>query len=162
MTNLANAFGSKFMEQKDSLRIRSFKFGGHTFKVKVPLTVETEAMFERAKVVDEDKAEKYYQDMAKEFLDNRAKYENDPEVKYLENDVLIKDRSIRETTRNKVLTENRLVEAFKMLVPENKDFDMNTITYADIEELFPFSVQLELLDYINSTISPNYTATKGK
>jgi len=49
-----------------------------------------------------------------------------------------------------------------MLVPENKDFDMNTITYADIEELFPFSVQLELLDYINSTISPNYTATKGK
>jgi len=150
------------MEQKDALRIRSFKFGGHTFKVKVPLTIETEAMFERAKVVDEDKAEKYYQDMAKEFLDNRAKYENDPEVKYLENDVLIKDRSIRETTRNKVLTENRLVEAFKMLVPENKDFDMNTITYADIEELFPFSVQLELLDYINSTISPNYTATKGK
>jgi len=113
-------------------------------------------------VVNEEKAEKYYQDMAKEFLDNRAKYENDPEVKYLENDVLIKDRSIRETTRNKVLTENRLVEAFKMLVPENKDFDMNTITYADIEELFPFSVQLELLDYINSTISPNYTATKGK
>jgi len=162
MTNLANAFGSKFMEQKDALRIRSFKFGGHTFKVKVPLTIETEAMFERAKVVDEDKAEKYYQDMAKEFLDNRAKYENDPEVKYLENDVLIKDRSIRETTRNKVLTENRLVEAFKMLVPENKDFDMNTITYADIEELFPFSVQLELLDYINATISPNYTATKGK
>ena len=100
--------------------------------------------------------------MAKEFLDNRAKYENDPEVKYLENDVLIKDRSIRETTRNKVLTENRLVEAFKMLVPENKDFDMNTITYADIEEFFPFSVQLELLDYINATISPNYTATKGK
>ena len=162
MTNLANAFGAQFMEQKESMRIRSFTLGNHTFKVKVPLTIETEAMFERAKVVDEEKAEKYYQDMAKEFLDNRSRYESDPDVKYVENDVLIKDRSIRETTKNKVLTENRMVEAFKLLVPENKDFDMNTITYADIDELFPFSVQLELLDKINAAISPNYTATKGK
>jgi len=47
-------------------------------------------------------------------------------------------------------------------VPENKDFDMASITYADIEELFPFSIQMELIDQINNVISPNYSATKGK
>jgi len=128
----------------------------------VPLTSETDAMFERVKIIDEDKAQKYYEDMSKEFLDNRAKYETDPDIKYLDNDIEVKGTSIKETSRNKVLTENRITELVRLLVPENKDFDMASITYADIEELFPFSIQMELIEQINSVISPNYTATKGK
>ena len=37
MTQFAQAFGSKF--NKDDLRVRSFEMNGHTFKVKVPLTM---------------------------------------------------------------------------------------------------------------------------
>ena len=119
-------------------------------------------MFERVKIIDEAKAQKYYEDMSKEFLDNRAKYENDPDIKYLDDDIEVKGTSIKETSRNKVLTENRITELVRLLVPENKDFDMASISYADIEELFPFSIQMELIEQINSVISPNYTATKGK
>lgn len=162
MNQLANAFGQKFTENKDSLRIKSFELNGHTFKVKVPLTSETDAMFERVKIIDEAKAQKYYEDMSKEFLDNRAKYENDPDIKYLDDDIEVKGTSIKETSRNKVLTENRITELVRLLVPENKYFDMASISYADIEELFPFSIQMELIEQINSVISPNYTATKGK
>jgi len=161
MNQLANAFGSKFAENKDSLRIKSFELNGHTFKVKVPLTAETDAMFERVKIIDEAKADQFYQEMSKEFIDNRVKYENDPDIKYLENDIEVKETSIKETSRNKVLTQNRITELVRLLVPENKDFDMASITYADIEELFPFSIQMELIDQINNVISPNYSAPKG-
>jgi len=50
----------------------------------------------------------------------------------------------------------------KLLVPEEKDFDMTTITYEMVDELFPFSVQLELLERIGDVISPSYSTTKGK
>ena len=162
MNQLANAFGSKFAENKDSLRIKSFELNGHTFRVKVPLTAETDAMFERVKSIDEAKANQFYQEMSKEFIENRVKYENDPDIKYLEDDIEVKETSIKETSRNKVLTQNRITELVRLLVPENKDFDMASITYADIEELFPFSIQMELIDQINNVISPNYSATKGK
>ncbi|CAB4126856.1 hypothetical protein UFOVP262_2 [uncultured Caudovirales phage] len=162
MNQLANAFGSKFTENKDSLRIKSFELNGHTFRVKVPLTAETDAMFERVKSIDEAKANQFYQEMSKEFIENRVKYENDPDIKYLEDDIEVKETSIKETSRNKVLTQNRITELVRLLVPENKDFDMASITYADIEELFPFSIQMELIDQINNVISPNYSATKGK
>ena len=39
MSNLSSAFGTK-----DQLRIRTFELNGTTFKVKVPLTSENEAM----------------------------------------------------------------------------------------------------------------------
>ena len=161
MNQLANAFGSKFMEHKDTLRIRTFQLGKHTFKVKVPLTVEIEAMYERLKEVDDYIVQKYYEDLTKDFQ-NKEKYKDDPEVKYVENDILIKDKSLRETAKNKVITENRITEFVRLLVPENKDFDMSKVTYTDIEELFPFAIQLELIEQISNCISPNYTANKGK
>jgi hypothetical protein len=157
---LQNAFGASF--SKDAVRTRSFDFGGHTFKVKVPLTAETESMFERIKNIDEDLAYKFYSDMAKEFLSNKDKYAADPDIEFKDNDIMVKGYSLRETARNKVLTQNRVIEMFKLLVPENKDFDMATISYADIEELFPFSVQLEIVEEISKVISPNYTTTRGK
>ena len=162
MTNFAEAFGTKFAENKDSLRTRTFTLGGHSFKVKVPLTSETDAIYERVKVLDEDKAKSYYETLSKEFLDNQDKYKDDQDIEFKDGDILIKGRSLMETARNKVLTENRIVEMVRLLVPENKDFDMSTVTYSQIDELFPFSIQLELLEEINLAISPSYTANRGK
>ena len=81
---------------------------------------------------------------------------------WLENDLLIDGRSMRETARNKVLMQNRITEMFKLLVPEEKGFDMGTITYDMIEELFPFPIQMQLLDELSNTISPAYEAQRGK
>ena len=160
MTKLSAAFGSAF--DKDTLRIRSFVLNGHTFKVKVPLTAETDAMFERVKIIDEEKVEKYYVDLSKDFMDNKERYADDADVVYQDDDILVKGTSLKVTARNKAQTENRITEMVRLLVPENKDFDMSTVTYEEIDELFPFSVQLELLEEINKTIAPGYASTRGK
>lgn len=162
MNQFANALGKKFLENQEMLRVRSFEMNGHTFKVKVPTTLEYESINESIKAVDDELVEKYYQELSKPFIDKKEEFEKESDIQYKDNDVIIKDRSMRETAINKVITEKRITEMFKLIVPEQADFDMNTITYSMIEELFPFSIQLEIIEGITNTISPNYKATKGK
>jgi hypothetical protein len=83
-------------------------------------------------------------------------------VQITENDVIIEGRSIREAAANKALIQSRVTEMMRMLVPEEQGFDMSTVTYEMIDELFPFAVQLQLLELIGETVSPNYNNTKGK
>jgi len=159
MSNFATALGKSF--NKDTIRIRSFELGGHTFKVKIPLTSDFDAMQERVKVLDEAKQEKYYLELSKPFLDNKEEFLKEGDVEFTDIDVIIKGTSLKETAKNKIITENRIVELFKFIVPE-EEFDMNSITYDMIEELFPFSIQLQVIECINEVISPAYKATKGK
>jgi ribosomal protein S17E len=162
MNQLSTAFGNKFQENKDLVRTRSFELGGHTFKVKIPLTSEYEAMMERMKVENPEKTKKYYDDIAGEFLKNKAELSEDLGVVITKDDVVIQGRSLKETAKNKYLTELRITEMVRLLVPEEKDFDMSTITYEMVDELFPFSIQLELIEKISETISPSYKETRGK
>jgi hypothetical protein len=158
MNSLANALGKDFVKKKEAVRIRTFELGGHTFKVKVPLTVEFEIMQESMKKVDEEKIEKYYQEITKE-LQKDNKIEG---VVYKDNDILIDKRSMRETAKNKAIAEQRITEFFKLLVPEENGFDMNTITYAMIEELFPFPIQMQIMEEISRVVSIQYEVQKGK
>ena len=160
MNNFATALGKSF--NKDAIRIRSFELGGHTFKVKIPLTSDFDAIQERMKVVDLTRTEQYYQEIAKPFLDSKEEFLKQGDVEFLENDIVLKGTSLQETAKNKIITENRILELFKFIVPEEEGFDMTTITYDMIEELFPFSVQLQILESINEVISPSYKVTKGK
>lgn len=162
MTSLAHAFGKKFEENKDLVRIRSFEMNGHTFKVKVPLTAEYEAMLIQTAEVNEESVNEYYKKLTEEFINQKETIDPKLGIVFKDGDVEIQGRSMRETARNKVVTENRILAMVKMLVPETKDFDMTTITYEMVEELFPFSLQLELIERIGEVISPNYSSAKGK
>lgn len=158
MNNLANALGKDFVKKKESVRIRTFELGNHTFKVKVPLTVEFELMQERMKALDEEKIEKYYQDITKDI-------QKDTEVDgivFTDNDILVDNRSMREAAKNKFIAEQRITEFFKLLVPEEEGFDMNTITYSMIEELFPFPIQMQIMEEISRVVSIQYETQKGK
>jgi len=157
MNNLENAFGAKFTDKKDNLRTRTFEMGGHTFRVKVPLTSETEAMFDRVKNVDEAKVKEIYDKLAVEA----EQHKGDDGYEFKDDDIIVNGRSLKKVANGKVLTENRITELVRLLVPENKDFDMASITYADIEELFPFSIQMDLVNEINNVISPGYSS-RGK
>jgi len=161
MNQFANALGKKFLENQELVRTRSFEFGGHIFQIKVPTTLEFEAITERVKLIDNDLVNKYYQELSTPFIQNKDKFVEEG-VEFKEDDVLIKNRSLKETAKNKAITENRITEMFKLIVPEDKTFDMNTITYEMVEELFPFSIQLEVVDHITKTISPSYESAKGK
>lgn len=160
MNQLAQAFGKKF--DKDTLRIKTFEYNGHIFKVKIPLTSEYESILANANIADESLIDKYYKEISKEFLDNKEKMSEEMGVIFTDNDVIVEDKSMREAAKNKVLTQNRILALVKLLVPEEKDFDMSTITYDMVEELFPFTVQLELIDLIANTITPTYKEQKGK
>ena len=162
MNQFANALGKKFLENKDAIRIRSFELGGHTFRVKVPLTVDFEKIQETIKVIDDSKVNKYYEELSKPFLDNKEAFLKEGDVDFQENDILLKNTSLRETAKSKVITENRILELFKLIVPEEKGFDMSTITYEMIEELFPFPVQIQVIEAINEVIAPTYKNAKGK
>lgn len=162
MNQFAQALGSKFVEHKEEIRIRSFEFAGHTFKVKVPLTSEFELIQKNMDFLDENIVNKYYQELSKELIENKDKTQEDNEIEYTDNDIIIKGKSLRDAAKNKALTEKRITTLFKFLVPEEKGFDMNTITYEMIEELFPFSIQMELIGLIGDTISPNHKETRGK
>jgi hypothetical protein len=158
--SLEKAFGKKF--DKDAVRVKTFEYNGHTFKVKIPLTKEYETILETANNVDEEKLEKYYKDLVKDFEKNKDSITPEMGVVFTEDDVLLKDKSMREAAKNKLLTENRILALVRLLVPEEQGFDMETVTYEMVEELFPFSVQLELIDLISNTITPTYKEQKGK
>ena len=154
MNSFSQALGSKF--NKDTLRIRSFEFAGHTFKVRVPLTAESDAMFERLKEPNEAMVDKFFSELSKEFTESSDK------VQITDDDVIVEGRSLRETAKNKVLIQARITEMMRLLVPEEEGFDMSTVTYEMIDELFPFAVQMQMMELIGETVSPSYTATKGK
>lgn len=162
MNSFANALGKEFVKNKDLVRVRQFVLGGHTFKVRVPLTVEFEAMQVRMKAVDEEKVEKYYAELTAEMPRMQAEMPADTKVEITDNDVVIDGRSMREAARNKLIVENRITEMFKLLVPEEQGFDMQTITYSMIEELFPFPIQMQVMEEIAKVVSPNYQESRGK
>jgi len=158
--SLEQAFGKKF--DKDAVRVKTFEYNGHTFKVKIPLTKEYETILDTANNLDEEKVEKYYQDLINDFDKNKKDIPEELGIVFTDDDVILKDKSMKEAAKNKLLTENRILALIRLLVPEEQGFDMQTVTYEMVEELFPFSVQLELIDLISNTITPSYKEQKGK
>jgi hypothetical protein len=152
---LSSAFGQSFDVNK--LRTRSFVLNGHTFKVRVPLAVELEQMFERINEPDAAKVEEVYKDLSKPFADADSAI-----VERTDNDIVVSGRSLREAARAKAVTEARILEMFKLLVPEEEGFDMSSISYDMVQEAFPFAIQLEMMEVITKTISPDYKEQRGK
>jgi hypothetical protein len=114
------------------------------------------------KIVNQETIKKYYDELTAEIIANKDKNTSEIKIIFEDNDVIIENRSMREAATNKALTELRITEMFKMLVPEEKGFSMENITYEMIDELFPFAVQMQIIDKISQTISPSYTDSKGK
>jgi hypothetical protein len=162
MSKFANALGKNFSDKKNELRIRTFDIGSHTFKVKVPLTVEYDTMQKRMNDIDKDLVHKYYDEMAKSYLEKKEENKDNADIVYKEDDIEIEGRSLKESANNKVILEKRITEMFKLIVPEDGEFDMDTITYADIDEFMPFPVQMEMIEAISNAVSPSYKGNRGK
>jgi hypothetical protein len=137
---------------QDTLRTRAFTLGGQKFKVRVPLAVELEAINKRVADVD---VEKKTEELMKPLLEKRDQLESDAVV-YLEDDVIVDGRSTKELAKMTAQTEQRILEMVKLLVPEKANTTMDGLTYAEIDDEFPFAVQLELMKKIAEVISPGY------
>lgn len=147
MTRLSSAFGDKYQSQ--ALRTKSFVLGGHTFKVRVPLSKEMEELQERINKVDEAEAKLRFDKMTASFRGELIEG-----VVISEDDVIVDGRSTKELVNTVLTVEARIVEYIKLLVPEVGDF--NDLTYEEVEAEWPMSVQLELLSCISEAIQPGY------
>ena len=159
MTKFSSAFGDKYQSNKKNLLTRSFELSGHTFKVRIPLVAESDAIYKKVSEPNEETVEKTFQQITaplRQFENNQTE-----EFQFTENDILVGGRSMREAARNKTITEARITEFFKLLVPELDGASLEDLTYADIEEEFPISVQMQIVEKIGEAISPTYKEARG-
>lgn len=159
MTRLSTAFGEKYQANKKNLLIRSFELGGHTFKVRIPLVAESDEIYKKVSEPDADTVEKIYLDITASLRKFETTQSDD--FKFTDNDVLVDGRSMREAAKNKAITEARITEFFKLLVPELEGASLEDLTYKDIEEEFPISVQMQIVEKIGEVISPTYKEARG-
>lgn len=139
---LSAAFGDT-----TQLRTKTFELGGHTFKVRIPLTKELEDIGKRTDVLDEAKFKERYEKASAGFKEAEG-------VEIKKDDVIVEGRSTKELVRSAMKMENRIVEFVKLLVPETGNLD--GLTYEDIEAEWPFSIQIEMLEKISEAIQPGY------
>ena len=144
MTRLGSAFNLN-----GALRTKTFELGGHTFKVKVPLTSELDEMFSRIIQVDE----KIVKERLKKMTDALTK-EPIEGVEVTKDDVIVNGSSTKETVVSVLQMERKITEYIKLLVPENGD--LAELTYEEIEQEFPLQIQLELIEKITEAIQPGY------
>lgn len=162
MTKLGSAFGANYQQMRREILTRKFELGGFTFKVRVPLVAETDAMYQRIQEPNAAKVDAIFQELTEHLM----KFKDDPEAQesgfeFTENDVLVQGKSLREAAKNKAMTEARIVEYVRLLVPENPENNLDDISYSDIEAEWPLNVQLALCEKIGEVISPTYKETKG-
>ena len=144
MTRLGSAFNLN-----GSLRTKTFELGGHTFKVKVPLTSELDEMFARITQIDE----KIVKERLKKMTDALTK-EPIEGVEIANDDVIVNGSSTKETVVSVLQMERKITEYIKLLVPDNGD--LTELTYEEIEQEFPLQIQLELIEKITEAIQPGY------
>ena len=159
MTKFSSAFGDKYQTNRKNLLIRSFELGGHTFKVRIPLVSESDAIYKKVSEPDDETIEKIYVNITATLRQFEATQTED--FKFTDNDILVDGRSMREAAKNKAITEARITEFFKLLIPELEGASLDDLTYQDIEDEFPFSVQMQIVDKIGEVISPTYKEARG-
>jgi len=146
MTKLSAAFGDTI-----SLRIKSFELGGHTFKVRIPLSKEMDEINQRADLIDDEKFIERYKKAINGIVPGEG-------IEFTSDDVIVEGRSTVDLVKSAMKVENRIVEYIKLLVTEVGNLD--DITYDDIEAEWPFSVQVEILSKIGEAIQPGYKESR--
>jgi len=159
MTKLSSAFGEKYQAKRKDLLTRSFILNGHTFKVRIPLMIESDAIYKKVSNPDEETVDKIYQEITAPLRQFEGNQNEDFE--FTDTDILVEKRSMREAAKNKAITEARITEFFKLLVPEMEGVTLEDLTYADIEEEFPIAVQMLIVEKIGEVISPTYREARG-
>lgn len=161
MTKLSNLLGEKYQAKRANIFTRSFELGGHTFKVRIPFVAESDAIYKKISDPEQEHIERIYKQLSEPLLSLKDTAQEDSEIEFKETDIVVKGRSMREAAKNKAMTENRVVEYIKLLVPEQPDMTLDDLTYEEVEAEFPWTVQVALIEKIAEAISPNYKETRG-
>ena len=144
---------------QDTIRMRSFDFNGQTLKVRVPLTNEADALYEKIKEPSDELVKQKYEELSKPLLEKRAELEKSEDIKFTDDDIIVGGNSVRELAKTQAGGETRILETFKLLVPADGK-EMKDLTYEEINEDLPLPIQLELVKKITEVISPSYEESR--
>ena len=144
---------------QDAIRMRSFDFNGQTLRVRVPLTNEADALYEKIKEPSDELVKQKYEELSKPLLEKRAELEKSEDIKFTDDDIIVGGNSVRELARTQAGGETRILETFKLLVPADGK-EMKDLTYEEINEDLPLPIQLELVKKITEVISPSYEESR--
>lgn len=136
----------------ENIRIRDFTMAGQKLRARIPLSSEMDAINERVKNINFDEQ---YKKLSDPLIEKKELLESE-EIKFVDDDILLNDKSIKEMAKSSAQTNARIVELFKLLVPVIDGANMNDLTYEEIEAEFPFSTQIEIAKKISEVISPGY------
>lgn len=161
MSKLSATLGEKYQSKRATIFTRTFELGGHIFKVQIPSVAQSDKIYQSVMNPSEELIESIYAKMVEPLLIFKDQSTQEDGVEYLENDVMVQGRSMREAAKNKAMTEAKITEYIKLLVPENSENTMDDITYEDIEAEFPLAIQLTLIEKIAEVISPSYKENRG-
>jgi hypothetical protein len=154
------SFAQSLKINQDQIRIRSFEFNGQILKVRVPLTTEADALYEKMKAPTEELVAQKYKELSTPLIEKRAELEEaNGEIEYKEDDIVLAGTSIKALAQSQAEGETRILETFKFLVPADGR-DMTTLTYEEICEDLPLPIQLELVKKISEVISTGYEETR--
>ena len=135
-----------------NIRTREFVMAGQKLRVRIPLSSEMDAINERVKNINFDEQ---FKKLYAPLLEKKELLEGE-EIKFVDDDIILNDRSIKEMAQSSAQTNARIVELFKLLVPVVDGANMDDLTYEEIESEFPFSTQIEIAKKITEVISPGY------
>lgn len=159
MSKLASALGSKYEANRISVLTRQFELGNHVFKVRVPSAGEIEKIYDYYKNPDQDDVQKNYEEMTKALVE--LKDSADDTVQYLDNDIVVDGRSMKEAAKNKTVLQYRITEYIKLLITESGE-SLDSLEYSDVEDEFPLAIQIQIVDKINEVIAPDYKEIRAK
>ena len=157
MSKIASILGNE--KKLKDIRIKKFELSGHTFRVRIPLVSESDQIYAKVMNPNETKILEIYQQLTASLIQFKDKESEN--FQFVDDDVIVNGRSMREAAKNKAMIETRVVEYIKLLVPETEDQTLDDITYKHIEEEFPLSVQMALIKAIGEAISPTYEESRG-
>lgn len=147
---------SKLLNLTPAVRNRDFEFQGQKFKVRVPLAKEAEEMFNKASNPSDELVEEKYTELSKDLIARKDEIlEQKADIKFLENDVVVGETSLRTLAKTQAGNEIRVIESFKLLLSPTGE-SIGDITYDQIQEEFPLPIQLALVKRISEVISPSY------
>ena len=142
----------KLKVNSQKIRVREFVMAGQKLRVRVPLVSEMDEMNDRVKNAD---ISIQYEKLSAPLIEKKEAIEGEA-IEFKEDDIFISGKSVKEMAKMAAQTNARILEMFKLLVPEMDGENMENLTYEEIESEFPFSIQIELSKKITEVISPGY------
>lgn len=161
MSKLGAILGTEYQKNVQELLTKSIRIGEMTLKIRIPTVLEQELMNKRMIELDEKKIQEVYEQKSADLMKFKGTEDVPDWVEYTDNDIIVQGKSMRESVRTGVAVETRIMEALKLIVPD-EGHDWSEVTYDDIQAEWPFEAQVIVVTKIFEAINPSYSEIKEK